>query len=46
LGKKLKNKISNVISENMDAFAWTSADMPGINPDFDGILKELFLDVW
>jgi len=34
LGKELENKIADVISKNMDAFAWSSTDMPGIDPDF------------
>jgi len=34
LGKELENKIVDVISESMDAFAWWSADMPEIDPDF------------
>jgi len=34
LGKELKDKIVDVISENMNAFAWSSADMPGIYLDF------------
>jgi len=34
LGKELKDKIIDVILENMGAFAWSSADMPGIDPNF------------
>jgi len=34
LGKELEDKIANVISVNMDAFTWSSADMPGIDPNF------------
>ena len=34
LGKELSDKIVDVILENMGAFTWTSADMPGIDPDF------------
>jgi len=34
LGKELEDKIVDVISVNMDAFAWSSADMPGVDPDF------------
>jgi len=34
LCKELEDKIVDVISENMNAFAWSSADMPGIEPDF------------
>jgi len=33
LGKEL-DRIADVISVNMNAFAWSSADMPGIDPDF------------
>jgi len=32
--KELYDKIVEVISRHMDAFAWSSADMPGIDPDF------------
>jgi len=34
LCKELEDKITEVISENMNAFAWSSVDMPGINLDF------------
>jgi len=34
LGKEIEDKITDVISENMDAFAWSSTDMPEIDPDF------------
>jgi len=34
LGKELEDKIVDVILENMDAFAWSSANMPRINLDF------------
>ena len=32
--QKLQKKIVEVISKHMDAFAWSSADMPEIDPDF------------
>jgi len=32
--QELQEKIAEVISKHMDAFAWSSADMPGIDPDF------------
>ena len=31
---ELQDKIAKVISKHMDAFTWSSVDMPGINPDF------------
>jgi len=34
LGKELEDKIVDGISENMGAFAWPSANMPGIDPNF------------
>ena len=34
LCKKLEDKIVEVISKNMNAFSWSSADMPGIDPNF------------
>jgi len=30
----LQDKIAEVIAKHMDAFAWSSADMPGIDPEF------------
>jgi len=29
-----QEEVAAVISRHLDAFAWTAADMPGINPDF------------
>jgi len=34
LCKELEDKIVEVISKNMNTFAWSSVDMPGIDPDF------------
>jgi len=34
LFKELEDKIAGVILENMNAFMWSSADMPEINPNF------------
>jgi len=34
LCKKLEDIIVEVISKNMNAFAWSFTDMPGIDPDF------------
>jgi len=34
LGQELQDQILGVITKHLDAFAWTSADMPGIDPDF------------
>jgi len=34
LGKELEDKITKVISRHMNAFAWSSVNMPGIDPDF------------
>jgi len=34
LGRELQDKIVGVISRHMDAFAWSSLDIPGIDPDF------------
>jgi len=42
LCKELKDKIANVILENMNAFAWSSADMPRINPNF--LCRRLTMD--
>jgi len=33
LCKELQDKIVEVISRNMNVFMWSSADMPGIDPD-------------
>jgi len=32
--KELEDRITNVIVENINTFAWLSLDMPGIDPDF------------
>jgi len=42
LCKELEDKIAGVISENMNAFALSSADIPGIDPDF--LLHQLTMD--
>jgi len=34
LGQELQDQIAGVIVRHLDAFAWSSADMPGIDPDF------------
>jgi len=34
LGRELQDKIAKVIARHMNAFAWSSVDMPGIYPDF------------
>ena len=34
LSEDARHQISGVIEKNMDAFAWSAADMPGIDPDF------------
>ena len=34
LGKELEDKIAKVISVHMNAFAWSFANMPRIDPDF------------
>ena len=34
LCKESEDKIADVISENMNAFTWSSANMPGIDPGF------------
>jgi len=33
-GKELQEQIARVIARHLDALAWTSTDMPEINPDF------------
>jgi len=33
LHEELEEKIQKIISKNMDAFAWSTIDMSGINPD-------------
>jgi len=32
LGKKEAEMISQVLVQNVDMFAWTARDMPGVNP--------------
>ena len=34
LSGELRDQISEVIPRHLDAFAWSAADMPGIDPDF------------
>jgi len=34
LGRELQDQIVGVIAKHLDAFAWSSADMPGIDLDF------------
>ena len=34
LGQNLQDKIADVIARHMSAFAWSFADMPGINLNF------------
>jgi len=34
LGQEEREEVAAMISRNLDAFAWTAADMPGIDPDF------------
>jgi len=34
LRQEEREKVTAVISRHLDAFAWTAADMPGIDPDF------------
>jgi len=34
LGREMQDQIAEVISRHLNAFAWTSAGMPGIDPDF------------
>ena len=34
LGQEEQNQVAEVISRHLDAFAWTTSDMPGIDPDF------------
>ena len=34
LSIELRDQISEVIARHLDAFAWSAADMPGIDPDF------------
>ena len=34
LSQEERGKVTAVISRHLDAFAWTAADMPGIDPDF------------
>jgi len=32
--QKMQDQIAEVITRHLNAFTWTSTDMPGINPDF------------
>jgi len=34
LEREERDQVAEVISRHLDAFAWTSSDMPGIDPDF------------
>ena len=34
LSQEEREEVAAVISRHLDAFAWTAADMPGIDPDF------------
>jgi len=34
LSQEEQDEVAIVISHHLDAFAWTAADMPGIDPDF------------
>jgi len=34
LSQEEQDKVAEVISRHLDAFAWSASDMPGINPDF------------
>jgi len=34
LGQELQDQIAGIITRHLDALEWTSADMPGIDPDF------------
>ena len=34
LGQEAQDQIAEVIAQHMDAFAWSTSDMPGIDPDF------------
>ena len=34
LGQEAHDQIVEVIARHMDAFTWSSSDMPGIDPDF------------
>jgi len=34
IGQELQDQIARVIARHLDAFAWSSTDMPGIDPDF------------
>ena len=34
LSQEEQDEVAAVISHHLDAFAWTAADMPGIDPDF------------
>jgi len=34
LGQETEDQTVEVISQHLDAFAWSASDMPGIDPDF------------
>ena len=34
LGREFQEKIAKVLARHMNAFAWSFADMPEIDPDF------------
>jgi len=34
LGQETQDKIAEVIAQHLDAFAWSSSDIPDIDPDF------------
>jgi len=34
LSQEEQDEVAAVISHHLDAFAWTAANMPGIDPDF------------
>ena len=34
LSQELQDRVAEFIARHLDAFAWTAADIPGINPDF------------
>jgi len=34
LSQEEQDEVAEVISRHLDAFAWSTSDMPGIDPDF------------
>ena len=46
LSIELRDRISEVITRHLDAFAWSTADMPGIDPDFLCHRLTMDLSVW